>query len=411
MKPKNLSETSRGHGGLGLIGGRSLLANVVAVVLLGGIAGHASAQSARSSFANPGYPADSRGTVSSVEQESTSSHEIASSHENARRLLRRVITQIALGEAFDAKVRQRVWVGGREVIGVGTYEQAGDGSGRFNLQVAMHDGDGKHTLQQISDGRLAWTREQIGDEVTLRRVDVGRLDQWVHGSSLSDQSGSLAGADTPRSLVGDLPPSVRVGGFAEILERLASDYRLKLVAGHLEDHEVWIVRGSLRNEVRAEMLADFLDNEWPELCPTEAVVAIAKTPNPETQFGQGIPVRFEFWASPSKITDEVKRPFEPDVATEPDNAVSVDVADEIQSSTASPKAAQPSPGTAAGQAASSRLVSLIELYAIRPIASPPVGRFRFENQDMEVNFTNETDRYLSRYGIRITERQSRLLRR
>jgi hypothetical protein len=57
------------------------------------------------------------------------------------------------------------------------------------------------------------------------------------------------------------------------------------------------------------------------------------------------------------------------------------------------------------------MVSLIELYSIRPISTPPIGRFRFENQDMEVNYTNDTDRYLHRYGIEITERQSRLLRR
>ncbi len=81
--------------------------------------------------------------------------------------------------SFHAKVRETVWTNGREVVGVGTYEQAGGGSGRFNLQVTMHDGDGKHRLQQISDGRLAWTRTEIAGKVSLRRVDVGRLDEWV----------------------------------------------------------------------------------------------------------------------------------------------------------------------------------------------------------------------------------------
>ena len=42
-----------------------------------------------------------------------------------------------------AKVRETVWATGREVVGVGTYEQAGGGSGRFNLQITMHDGDGQ----------------------------------------------------------------------------------------------------------------------------------------------------------------------------------------------------------------------------------------------------------------------------
>ena len=303
---------------------------------------------------------------------------------------------------YKRQVRQRVWTAGREIVGVGTYLQAGQGTGRFNLQLTMHDGDGKHTLQQISDGRLAWTREQIGDEVTLRRVDVGRLDQWVHGSSLTY---SAADADVRQvglndktgasSIVDDLPPSVRVGAFTEMLEHLSSDYDLRVAAGRLEEQEVWIVRGSLRSAVRKRMLVDFPDNEWPELCPTEAVVAIAKSNNPETQFGQGLPIRIEFWTSPTMAVESSEPPI--DVQKK----ASMDSRDHLR---------QVEETSGAG-ATSNRLVSLIELYSIRSIASPPIGRFRFDNQDMEVNFTNETDRYLSRYGIRITERQSRMLRR
>ena len=72
-------------------------------------------------------------------------------------LLNQVVQRITLGPAFGAKVRQRVWTAGREVIGVGIYEQAGGGTGRFNLHISMHDGDGKHSLQQISDGRSSRT--------------------------------------------------------------------------------------------------------------------------------------------------------------------------------------------------------------------------------------------------------------
>ena len=103
----------------------------------------------------------------------------AQSETQAVQLLRAVLEMVVNGPAFDAKVRETVWTTGRGVVGVGTYEQAGGGTGRFNLQVTMHDGDGKHRLQQISDGRLAWTRTEISGKVSLRRVDVGRLDEWV----------------------------------------------------------------------------------------------------------------------------------------------------------------------------------------------------------------------------------------
>ncbi|MCM2370547.1 hypothetical protein [Aporhodopirellula aestuarii] len=331
----------------------------------------------------------------------------------ARRLLARVIEQIALGPAFDAKFRQRVWVGGREVIGVGTYEQAGDGSGWFNMQVAMHDGDGKHTLQQISDGRLAWTREQIGDIVRLQRVDVGRLDQWIHGTGNHEITAPVHREETPQppQLGSHLPPSVRVGGWTEMLESIAADHDLEIVSGRLEDRDVWIVRGSLRANVRETRLAEFGTTAWPELCPTHVVVAIAKTPSQETGFGQGLPLRIEFWTDPIDVATKPgaansdSPPMPSGRSNEPvDNPLAADshVAGTSQDSSAE---------TGVPAKRTGRLISLIELYSIRPISSPPIGRFRFENQDMEVNFTNDTDRYLSRYGIHITERQSRMLRR
>ena len=58
-----------------------------------------------------------------------------------------------------------------------------------------------------------------------------------------------------------------------------------------------------------------------------------------------------------------------------------------------------------------RLITLIELYAIQPINPPSAERFRFENQDDEVNFTNETDRYIEQFGVQLTERELRQLRR
>ena len=44
-------------------------------------------------------------------------------------LIREVINRLANGDAFDAKVRQRVWTAGRKVVGVGTYVQSGGGTG------------------------------------------------------------------------------------------------------------------------------------------------------------------------------------------------------------------------------------------------------------------------------------------
>ncbi len=69
------------------------------------------------------------------------------------------------------------------------------------------------------------------------------------------------------------------------------------------------------------------------------------------------------------------------------------------------------PTSQAENEAGGRLITLIELYSIQPIMPPKPERFRFENQDAEVNFVNETDRYIELYGVHLTERELRQLRR
>ncbi len=271
-------------------------------------------------------------------------------------MVNRVIESLALGPAFDAKVRQRVWTSDREMVGVGTYEQAGSGSGQFNLQLTMHDGDGKHTLQQISDGRLAWTRSEVASHVGLKRVDVGRLGEWT---------GNL-------SNTGSVSPRLKIGAWTEMLDTISRDYVLRLAAGTLESQTVWILSGALRADVRNDVTKTSGRNAWPPLYPTHVRVAIAAKPLENSGFGEGLPVRMEFFADPVKT-------------------------------------AKSTPGSSPSGVGP--MITLVELYSIRPIDPPPQARFRFENQDAEVNFINETDRYLERYGIQLTDSDRKRMRR
>lgn len=271
-------------------------------------------------------------------------------------LLQRVLAQLVAGPAFDAKVRETVWTTGREVVGVGTYEQAGGSTGRYNLQLTMHDGDGKHRLQQISDGRLAWTRTDISGRVSLRRVDVGRLDEWVRGAT---QNMAIS-------------PRLKVGAWAEMLSTIERDYVLDVVGASLKEDPVWVITGKLRPSRRKAILAESGRKEWPMLFPTRVRVAVRSKPDPTTGFGALLPIRIEYWSDP----------------------VRADEAEDMPSSNEN-----------------GRLITLIELYSLRPISPPSAERFRFENQDAEVNFTNETDRYIEMYGVHLTERERRQLRR
>ena len=298
------------------------------------------------------------------------------SQPDAVSLLRQVIDKIANGPAFDAKIRERVDASGREVVGVGTYEQAGEGSGRFNLQITMHDGDGKHTLQQISDGRLAWTRTEIAEEVTLTRVNLGPLKDLAQNAMVRNMLFPYDKDDM------EVSPHLLVGGLTELLDAIGRDYVLRLSGGAIHDKQVWIISGDLRTNKRELILQHAQRSDWPQLCPTRIRLAIACSPDPQTNFGDRLPVLIEFWSDPMPGDGGQSSD---DKSGEDDRT-------------------QPSPGRR-------HLISWIELYSIQPIAAPPIGRFEFHHEDPNVNFLDETERYLQRHDVQLTARQTRLQQR
>lgn len=288
----------------------------------------------------------------------------------AVQFLRQMLDFIGNGPAFDALVRETVWTSGRAVVGVGSYEQAGGGSGQYNLQLTMHDGDGKHRLQQISDGKLAWTRTEISGEINLRRVDVGRLEDWVRGTT--DQL--------------DLSPKLKVGAWGEMLDTFQRDYALRMDTAILRKEAprgsdpaqiseskpvpMRVLIGDLKPQRRTEILRDAERTDWPYLYPTRVHVVVKANRDTKTGLGHWVPSRIEFWSDP--------------IATVESNG--------------SPKSRR-------------RMITLIELYSLRQITPPPPERFRFDNQDAEINFVNETDRYVESYGVNLTLGQRRQLYR
>ena len=285
----------------------------------------------------------------------SSSAETEDSHSQssiaADKLLTQVIDRLANGKPFDCKVRQRVRTAGREVVGVGTYLQVGGGTGQFFFQMKMHDGQGKHALHQISDGRLAWTRSEISGKVALSRVDVGWLDEGARTLRRRDR----------------VKPSMRVGGPSEILDTLDDHYDLKLGRSSLEGKPLLVVIGNLKQS-RRDKVKRLAGGSIPNLYPTRVNVAIAQDEDSKTGFGKGLPVRIEHLSDP--ITSSVE-------------------------------------DGEGGQKQQTRrqMISLLEFYSVRPITAPPIERFRFENQDAEVDFANETHRYEERFDIRVSAKE------
>ncbi|TVP99858.1 MAG: hypothetical protein EA381_09170 [Planctomycetaceae bacterium] len=320
-----------------------------------------------------------------------------SSNNQPTLLVARTLERLAMGDAFDAKLRQRIWVGGREVVGIGRYEQSGEGSGRLSLEMTIHDGDSRHELRQISDGKLAWFRSQVGEEITLRRVDVGRIKE-IHQELTRPIDPLLGKRQVPATLTSTgttpnarqpaqtVPPWLRVGGLAELLDTVAQDYDLRLTHGKVDDAPVWILRGVLRADARTRILQDRDPDDWPTLGPHEVRLAIAASGD-ESGFGIGLPVRIEFWSEPPR-----EPPVEADGSpkSDPDSPASSDNRTD-ETSQAPANRPRVTPDTPSG-----RLISLLEIYAVRKIRPSPEQRFRFEREERDVSFSNDTRRYLDR---------------
>lgn len=243
------------------------------------------------------------------------------SRQAAMAMAERIIEYLTLGPPLEAKLRQRVWAAGREVVEVGRYEQAGRGTGRLRMELQVPIADGTSRWQQTCDGRLAWTREEMAGEVRVRRVDLGRLDEVA------------AAARSQR-----VSPRLRVGGLAEIIDRIAADFSLRLYEGHIEGKPMIVLQGPFRKDVGENLMNRLKRETWPELVPRQVRIAVAAD-----SLDAPLPSRIEFW-------------------TQPDG----------------------------------RRISLLEIYDVAGIEPPGIDQFRFEPGGDD--FSNETELYLDRFN-------------
>jgi len=322
-------------------------------------------------------------------------------------LVQRTIQRLALADAFDAKLRQRIWAGGREVVGIGHYEQSGGGTGRYSLEMTIHDGDLRHTNHQISDGKLAWIRTHLGDAVTLRRVDLGRIDEFYRElarQGLAREPLAISREANPGELATQdewVQPWMRVGGLVELVDQIAHDYTLRISKGYVDERAVWILRGELTPAAFERMTNGDNGAVWSALNPYEVRMAIAATGD-ESGFGIGLPVRIEFWGQPPT-------PLGESAGSVPASTLASDLRGENASAATSvqPTAEQqnneqppPSSPTPLKDTPRGQLISLLEIHALRRIQPSPEERFRFEREDRDVAFFNDTRRYLERIAQR-----------
>lgn len=95
----------------------------------------------------------------------------------AERIVASSLTKLARAESVAIRLRQRVRIGDRVLVGTGRYLQAGQGEEqRFRFETTLTSDSETFEVTEVSDGLFCWLHRRNGpDPPSLRRIDIQRV--------------------------------------------------------------------------------------------------------------------------------------------------------------------------------------------------------------------------------------------
>lgn len=148
----------------------------------------------------------------------------------AERIVAAALAALGRAESISARVRQRVRVDDRVIVGAGRYVQSGIGEDqRFRYESSMQSDTETFELLDVCDGLFAWSFRRIGPQPpVLERLDVRRI---------RDRLRQLAPGD-------DMTVSPYLGGVQRTLALLRDWFRFVAVeTAAIDDLPVWRIEG------------------------------------------------------------------------------------------------------------------------------------------------------------------------
>jgi hypothetical protein len=186
-------------------------------------------------------------------------------------VVRRAIWQAVWGDPVASRVRQRISMYGKELVGVGSYCHAGKGSNKLKWQMRFAAADAVTNYLQISDGRLLWTSQQVEEKIQVKRVDLDPIRERI---------GSVRESDLANPL---LAMELAVGGQAELLRSLYHRYDWEsAVPTKIDQQPVWLLTGEIRRQApipsaRAPIDQAMLSESKTGLLPQRVRLALGRT--------------------------------------------------------------------------------------------------------------------------------------
>ncbi len=155
---------------------------------------------------------------------------IADRAAQAERIVASSLANFSRAESVVVKLRQRVRVGDRVLVGTGRYLQVGRGDElRFRFETTLTGDTETFEIAEICDGLFCWLHRRAGpDPATLHRIDVQRVRSRLEELNAPDPT------DT----------AMYLGGLQRVLwsARQWFDFS-EAVPGELDGRPVWFVEG------------------------------------------------------------------------------------------------------------------------------------------------------------------------
>jgi hypothetical protein len=207
-------------------GGLPAAALVVAAALLGAAAASGQSPVPAASVYRKGQPAAA-----------------ADDAQQAERVVAAALAGLGRADSISARLRQRVRVGDRVLVGAGRYVQSGQGEDqRYRYEAALECDTESFEVLDVCDGLFAWSFRRIGPQpAQIERFDVRRVRERLRSLGVAD----------------DAAISPWLGGPQRTLSLMRDWFRfVSIEPGMIEDMPVWVVDGRWVPEHLASILPD-----------------------------------------------------------------------------------------------------------------------------------------------------------
>jgi hypothetical protein len=186
----------------------------------------------------------SRRSVATAADQKPAEERSAEEAARAERMLASSLAMLAQADSFSARLRQKVRVGDRVLVGTGRYVQSGRGEDqRYRFESTLTCDTETFELVEVCDGLFAWTFRHYGtDPPQLERLDVRRVREKL---------GQLRAPEP-------VTASPYLGGLQRSFGSLRQWFRfVSAEPAEIEGLPVWVVAGRWNPEWLNAILPDY----------------------------------------------------------------------------------------------------------------------------------------------------------